>query len=79
MSNNLRKTLEHISRIRLVPLREASILEFFPDKDLTFNLRDDLDDYGMHMGDRVQDIFDKYINLHKVDPEIVEHLNFLID
>lgn len=35
LSNNLRKTLQLISDIQLVPLQQANLLSAFPDKDLT--------------------------------------------
>jgi len=45
LSNNLRRTLEFISSIRLVPLKEAGLLDLFPDQDLRFKLSEELDDY----------------------------------
>jgi dsRNA-specific ribonuclease len=36
MSTNLFKTLEFISDIQLVPLKQARLLDIFPDKDLLF-------------------------------------------
>jgi len=45
LSNNLRKTLEFISGIGLIPLKEARILDKIPDKDLRFSLNPNLDAY----------------------------------
>ena len=45
MSNNLRKTMQLISDMRIMPLEQAGILDQFPDKDLTFELGEDLDAY----------------------------------
>ena len=36
LSNNLRKTLQWLSDIHLVPMEQASLLEIYPDEDLTF-------------------------------------------
>ena len=66
MSNNLRKTLELISDINLIPLRQAHILEQFPDSDLTFDLLEDLDAYEFSMKDRVVDVFKKYLRHHSI-------------
>ncbi len=60
ISNNLRKTFEFISNIRLVPMREAKLLENIPDENLTFILDDDLDGYDFMLQDRVTDIYQKY-------------------
>lgn len=61
MSNNLRLTFELISNISLVPLRQAYLLEQFPNEDLTFTLGEDLNEYKFDMeNDRVEDIFRKY-------------------
>ena len=36
LSNNLYKTLKWISDIKLVPLKEANLLSYYPDENLTF-------------------------------------------
>ena len=64
LSNNLRKTLQLISDIQLVPLQQANLLSAFPDKDLTFQLGADLDAYQFTMNDSVRDIFAKYFQCH---------------
>lgn len=43
-----------------MPLRQANLLELFPDADLTFDLGDDLDAYGFTINDKVTDIYHKY-------------------
>lgn len=57
LSNNLHTTLKFISDIQLVPVVEAGLLGYFPDKDLTFQLRDDLDSYGFTLEDSIQDTY----------------------
>ena len=64
MSNDLRKTLELISDMRIMPLRQAGVLELIPEGDLTFELHDQLDEYGFSMQDTVEDIFNKYFYIH---------------
>jgi dsRNA-specific ribonuclease len=64
MSNNLRVTLELISDMKIMPLRQAGVLDLFPDSDLTFELAEDLDSYGFEMTDSVEDIFAKYFRVH---------------
>jgi len=36
MSNNLRRSLQLISDMKIMPLKQANIIELFPDMDLTF-------------------------------------------
>jgi len=61
ISNNLRRTLAFISDMKLVPLREAGLLEMIPDEDLTFPLeQEDLDRYGFSLEDSVIDLYNKY-------------------
>jgi dsRNA-specific ribonuclease len=66
LSNNLHKTLRFISEIDLVPLIQADLLKFFPDIDLTFKLRDELDSYKFTLNDTVQEIFEKYYRVDLV-------------
>lgn len=53
LSNNLHNTLQFISDIELVPLEAANLLQYFPDKDLTFKLRKELDCYKFTLDDTV--------------------------
>ena len=64
MSNNLHKTLKLISDMRIMPLQQAHILEYFPDEDLTFELGADIDAYKFEINDTVEDIFGKYFHVH---------------
>ena len=50
--------------MRIMPLEEAKILDYFPDKDLTFELSSDLDAYGFSINDSVELIFKKYFFIH---------------
>jgi dsRNA-specific ribonuclease len=43
MSTNLFTTLQFISDIQLVPLKQARLLHIFPNEDLLLRLHDDLD------------------------------------
>lgn len=79
MSNNLRKTLELIADMNLIPLRESNVLYKFPNVDLTFNLPHDLDVYEFRISDKVSDIFEKYFKNHKVDESVKTHLISIID
>lgn len=45
LSNNLYTTLQFISDIQLVPMEAAGLMKYFPNKDLTFKLREELDCY----------------------------------
>ena len=45
MSNNLYKTLRWISDLKLVPLKQARLLEVFPDEEIIFEMGPDLDIY----------------------------------
>lgn len=49
MSNNLHKTLQLINDMSIMPLKQAKVLEFFPDGDLTFDLPEDIDSYGFEL------------------------------
>jgi len=53
LSNNLHKTLRFISDIELVPMVQADLMKFFPDCDLTFKLREELDCYKFTLDDTV--------------------------
>lgn len=67
LSNNLHKTLQFISDIDLIPVVQADLMRFFPDKDLTFHLHGDLDCYQFDLNDTVNDIFTKYYANNNVD------------
>ena len=45
MSNDVRKTLQLISDMRIMPLQQAGVLDMFPEGDLTFELGKDLYSY----------------------------------
>lgn len=45
LSNNLHTTLQFLSDIELVPMEQAQLMHYFPDKDLTFKLGTELDCY----------------------------------
>ena len=60
LSNNLHKTLLFISDINLVPMEQAKLMHYFPDKDLTFKLGNDLDCYNFTLNDTIQEMFQKY-------------------
>lgn len=64
MSNNLFQTLQLISEMRIMPLKQAGVLDLIPDKDLTFELNYDLDAYEFGINDSVKAIFDKYFRIH---------------
>jgi len=68
MSNNLRRSLQLISDMKIMPLKQANIIELFPDMDLTFELGEDIDCYGLTMEDSVEDIFRKYFAIHSHMP-----------
>ena len=71
MSNNLRRSLQFISDLLIVPLELADLLHLFPDKDLTFTLGPDIDAYRFDLGtDRVLDIFKKYFEVQAIDPHV---------
>ena len=53
LSTNLRRTLQLISDIKLVPLEQANILSWYPNRELTFHLDDDLAKYGLSLNDDV--------------------------
>ena len=69
LSNNVYKTLRFISDINLVPMKQARLLEVYPDEDLTFQLGVDLDAYGFTMEDDVSTIFDRYFKRHQSPEE----------
>lgn len=80
MSNNLRRSLELISDMRIMPLRQAGVIDMFPDADLTFELAADLDSYNFSMDDAVEDIFAKYFIVHHhIKPEVRQRICTLID
>lgn len=64
MSNNLRRTLELIGDMGIMPLREAKVTDYFPDRDLTFTLHESIDEYHFDISDSVTDIFTKYFQVH---------------
>jgi dsRNA-specific ribonuclease len=53
MSNNLRKTLQLINDMSIMPLRHAGVFDYFPDGDLTFKLAEDIDVYEFSIQDNV--------------------------
>lgn len=80
MSNNLRRTLDLISALKIVPLEQAHLLEMIPDKDLTFVLGDDIDAYGFSIDtDRVEDIFNKYFNVQPQPEETKNKILSIVD
>jgi hypothetical protein len=79
MSNNLRKSLEFISDIGLIPLRRAHLLEMIPDTDLTFTLHEDIDIYKFDINDKVTDIFEKYMCIHAMPQQEQLRLISIID
>lgn len=79
LSNNLHKTLRFISDIELVPLVQADLMKYFPDDDLTFHLRDDLDVFNFDLNDNVQSIFEKYYSVEEVSEQEKHRLTQLID
>lgn len=76
MTNNLRRSLKLISDMRIMPLEQAGILDLFPDKDLTFELDEDIDSYQLAMDDKVEDIFHKYFTIHNHLHESVKRRAF---
>lgn len=60
MSTNLFTTLQFISDIQLVPLKQARLLSIFPDEDLLFEMHDNLDDFGFTLDDTVTSMYQKY-------------------
>ena len=74
MSNNLRKTLQLISDIKLVPMKQAHLLDMIPDKDLTFVLGADIDAYEFTMNDSVEDIFRKYFKVQQIPLEVQDRI-----
>ena len=80
MTNNLRRSMQLISDMRIMPLQQAQILDLFPDKDLTFELGEDIDCYGLSINDTVESIFRKYFSIHThIAPEIRGRINQVID
>ena len=69
MSTNLFRTLRFISDIQLVPLKQARLLDIFPDKKLMFNLSDDLDIYRFSISDTVKEIYKKYFKVHNTSSD----------
>ena len=79
MSNDVRKTLQLISDMRIMPLQQAGVLEMFPDGDLTFELGKDLYSYEFLMDDSVEAIFTKYFRIHDhLSPELNSHVFYNI-
>lgn len=75
MSNDVRKTLQLISDMRIMPLQQAGVLEMFPVGDLTFELGKDLYSYEFLMDDSVEAIFNKYFRIHDhLSPDIKSHV-----
>jgi dsRNA-specific ribonuclease len=75
MTNNLRKTMQLISDMRIMPLKQAGVLEMIPDDDLTFKLHADIDEYGFDMADTVEDIFRKYFHIHDhIEAHVIERI-----
>jgi hypothetical protein len=58
-------------------MEQANLMRFFPDKDLTFKLGDELDCYNFTLTDTIQEIFQKYY-LIDVVPEM-NHITSIID
>jgi hypothetical protein len=56
-------------------------MKYFPNKDLTFHLREELEEYGFTLNDSVQQIFQKYYQVDKdlVPKEEVCRLTALLD
>jgi len=79
LSNNLHKTLRFISDIELVPMVQADLMKYFPDIDLTFKLRDELDSYQFTLNDNVQEIFEKYYKIDVVSEWEKTRLRTAID
>jgi dsRNA-specific ribonuclease len=66
MSTNLFQTFKFISHIQLVPLKQARLLDIFPDKDLLFEMHDDLDAFQFSLKDNVDLLYKKYCEVQKV-------------
>ena len=80
MSNDVRKTLQLISDMRIMPLQQAGVLDMFPEGDLTFELGKDLYSYDFQMDDSVEGIFKKYFNIHDhLSPEVKFHVFSIIN
>lgn len=69
MSTNLFQTLRFISDIQLVPLKQARLLEIFPDRDLLLQMHDNLDDFGFNLDDTVVSMFAKYASVMPLTQE----------
>ncbi len=79
MSNDVRKTLQLISDMRIMPLQQAGVLDMFPEGDLTFELGKDLYSYEFLMSDSVEAIFTKYFRIHdNLSPLIKSHVFSII-
>lgn len=82
MSNSsLRHTLLLINDMSVMPLKQAGVLEYFPEGDLTFvGLREDIDVYGFALNDSVASVFDKYFIEHsEILSTVRERVLALID
>lgn len=46
-----------------MPLKQARLLHIFPDKDLLFEMHDNLDDFGFTLDDTVTSLYEKYVRV----------------
>lgn len=60
-------------------MQQADLLKYFPDKDLTFHLKKDLDIYKFDLDDSVQNIFAKYYAFDKVPDHEMQRMTIMID
>lgn len=74
MSTDLFTTLQFISDIQLVPLRQARLLEMFRDRQFLLPLPDSLDIFGFTLQDNVSTLYKKYIDVCKVPHSEISHL-----
>ena len=79
LSTNLRRTLQLISDIQLVPLEQANLLDHFPNRSLTFDLREELEKYDHKLMDDCQALFEKYWAVDQIDPIEKNRVQQLID
>lgn len=81
LSTNLHRTLQLISDISLVPLEQADLIKHFPNRELTFHLREELELYNFDLMDNVPKVFERYWNVE--DKLIAEsekvHMRKIID
>mmetsp|Transcript_6224 Transcript_6224/g.10131 ORF Transcript_6224/g.10131 Transcript_6224/m.10131 type:complete len:99 (-) Transcript_6224:1162-1458(-) len=78
LSTNLRKTLEFLSQINLVPLKPEA-LSGIPDEDLTFRLAPDLERYGYSINDPVSELFAKFISASNPSNPMFHKMLYLIE